>query len=716
MTHYKIHQLADLVKARGPKPGGGGWTPTPMGWKRPTGKPKKGKPTKWEYGGYGTPEVPPKAPKRSEEPQRRPSLTERVSASGARSFDPSKKKAKRPSPHRVEGRPMESFASTAPKGSAKHRLESGEFSLIKKRSYSRDADKGKRSRQVWAPNVDDQTRMELIEAYQPLIKKWAKKLSRQLHLPFNRTTLQDLQQAGAEGMLVAIDKYKGGTDFNPTLVVRATMRVHAASEFLGFEVPEKHAENLSRYIAARHQASQKLDKPNPTPEEVLPFFDLRKRHLHSGLPAHDKSRPLGNDKETGKMTYATLRNEQLPDFDKYTLPEHLGRKGTDDDVSDRVRKDQLSKFDWAEIYHNFLTGQKGFSGFDQDIIAPGVGIGQAYSAEDRAAIQHDLAGAADAITSLGPFTLQAASYPGAKKKTTYRVKDLGKVIFERLMQDPGEGVQTLVESIPIHKLKKDGKWERVGDRQAHDIMTKFVHMGMQRIPKHAASDHTKRLLTRAAEVAAPSKRIPPGPSWADTIRAVAAEYTQSEVSKYRESRRTDDRASRMSDQELRIHMAQGSRTGRALSAEMRRSMLRSMEVERTGPTAGLARIYNQESKQWESIKVHMNRPRSAADLKGTTGARAGVATSGIPWVTGSGAESIYDNDPKAMARRAEYYESPGRSWFKPEFRKPLKKSYGNLSERMLRDLRLFPNLMKLLMTDGPPTKERAALYRLVGLL
>lgn len=637
MKNYSIRTFGDLLReaeplAKAQRPPGGGWRPVGKkgGFRRDHGA------TAEYWYPDGSVEKPSKAGKKSK-PARAHTLPGRLPEGRYKHMDP--------------------IESTAIKDSAKWRLETGQYQLIRKRTFSRDLDEHQRRKTVWAPHVDDQTKLDLIRDYQPLVASLAKKLSRQFHLPFTATVRDDLHAAGIEGLLVALDRYRGGTEFVPTLVVKDMMRLHAAREFLGFELPEIHARNLARYIAARHQASRKLDKMDPTPEEVLPFFDLRKRHVHVGLPAYDESRPIGKDPQTKKRIYAPLRNEQVPEHEGYTLPEYLGRKGVDEEVSTRKRKLQPSKLDWAEMYHNFLTGQKGVKSFETDLVAPGAGIGYGFSVEDQIVIRHDLQEAAMTISEMGPAMIKQKSYPGAKTETSFRVKDLGDVVMRRLGVDQEEhSVPALVRTVPIEKKTKDG-WKRVGDRQAHDLMQKFVEMGLRKLPKHAESDQAKRLAERCADILAPQKLIPKGPSWMDIIKEEAQNFSAEDVEKYRkEFGAKEPRVDRMSEQEIRIELAKRSKRAIGLSEEMKRAMTASIAVERISPQYGIATRFDPETGSWESAKVRM------------------------------------------------------------KYQRFFKKSFTDLTDKMVRDMAYFPNLMTLVTRPSKPTLARASLDRMIGLL
>lgn len=673
MRNILIYKLSDLVRVgsaldeeftKAQRPPGGGWKPVGRkgGYKRVRG----GKAEYWYPNGAQKPskaKTKPSTKKRGRKPQK-----------GAQGEQRAK-----------NAKPMKPYASKAPQGSARWRLETGKYQLIRKRVFSRDMDDHQRRKTSWAPNVDDETKMELVEQYEPLIRATAKKISRRLHLPWTQSVKDDLHSAGVEGMLVAIDKYQGGTAFNPSTVVHDMMRVHAAQEFLGFELPAVHVRNLARYIAARHQAVHKLGKMEPTPEDVLPFFDLRKRHIHPNVPAHDKTKVIGKqpkkilnehgfevpNPKAGEPIYAPLRNAQVPDHDRYTLPVgHLAGTAMDRGARTRHarRQEQPSKLEWAEMYHSFLMGEKGISVFEESVVAPGAGVGYGFSPEDQAIIGEDLAQAAEIMdqmmSDLGKATIEAKSYPGAKKKTIYRVESLGDIAMRRLGINREEhSIQALVRAVPIEKKTKTG-WKRVGDRQAHDLMQKFVDMAVHRLPKHATGA-AKSVAKRAANIVAPRKSAPRGPSYREIIKKEAAKISDAQVQHYRSSIRSErvqHLLRRMTNDEVRTHMARASRRGQKLSAEMRRAMTQFFEVERTSPTSGIARVYNPSTGQWDAMKVRMSRPRPD-----------GGATDFVM------------------------------------------KSLDGFYDGTLLEMHFFPRTAMLLTSDGLPTKARRTLHKLVGL-
>jgi len=510
----------------------------------------------------------------------------------------------------------------------------------------------------------------------PLIKNRARKLTAGYGLPASARL--DMQQAGIEGMLVAIDSYKGGTLFNPTMQVQDVMRVHAAREFLGFELPEIHARNISRYIAARAEARRRLEKMDPSPEEVLPFFDLRLRHLHAGLPAYDETKPsIGWAKdEDGKTkyddyggkipVYPPLRNKPVPDK-PYKLPEHLGRRGVEAATTEeeRARRTQPSKLEWAEMYHKFLNGQKGISVFEDQVVAPGAGIGYGYSVEDRLAVQHDLLQAANAISAMGSATVRKKVY-SRSKTATYKVKDLGDIALRRLGIDQEEhSVKALSRTVPVYR-KTGRRWEPVEDsRVVESVMQDFVAQAMEALPKHTKAASATRLAERSRDILAPKASVPLGPTFAEVLKDEASKLKSIDVERFRgfyetKLRRAGEegaarRVSRMNDDELRLEMAKQSKRAKRLSAEMHRAMTQIMTVERVDPLYGIASMQDPETGEWESAKVRMN----------------------------------YDR------------------WFK--------KALTDLTSAIIRDLLYFPNTMRLLLSDVPPTLARAAFEKAIGL-
>jgi hypothetical protein len=632
---------------------------------------------------------------------------------------------------------MPAFPETrSEKNSAKWKLEMGHFSLIKHSAVTRDMDEGDRRRQTWQPDVDDATKWKLVNEFTPLIRAGATQMARTYRLAYGRNDVKEqLVTAGVEGLLVAITKYKGGTAFNPDMVIRDYQRLEAAEMFMGYGLPQVHARNVARYMAARSQAQHRLELDrDPTPEEVLKFFDLRKRHLHKGLPVYDVTNKIGTYPKTmlrtvtllsgqrvqrrvrhpqaGKPKYAKLRDAPVPD-EPWRFPVHLGRKakkGTVRKVSDRARPMQPSKLQWTEMYDGFLRGEHGIQEFETALLFPGAGLGRGVDEQEQAAIRHDVLTAAEAVTSLGPAVIELGKVTKTQSyRKKYRVKDLGEVILRRIgigFDSPGGGeshtIHALVQTVPIYK-QVGGKWQRVSDRLAHDLMDKFVRKGMKELRRKVVDRRATAFLKQAEQVVAPTERAPSGPSYWQVLKQEGAKFPQQQVVKFKAAKNLEN----LSDAEARIEMAHGTRRAKGLSREIRQAMTRTIDVERVSDTHGIAMIWNPETRAWHGVQVSMPKREELVE--------AAPSLSGVPirpkvplkdwpggkrWLREGGSpEAVHESRAAGRIRKAflSYHDEPA------------------LNSRILRDVARFPLTMRLVTTDSRP-EGRMLVYRAMGLV
>lgn len=564
--------------------------------------------------------------------------------------------------------------SRAKPGTGVHKMENGEFYWKKSREYDNSADGHQMQKTQLRPAVDDQTKMQLLTEFRPLMISEAKKARRLFALKdkyeigdsgrHENQTQMELMSAGMEGMLKAIESYKADVPFaaHAQMYVRDYVRMHAAKEFMGgVQLPDMHVRNLSRFIAARAQAAKVLSKENPTPREVVPFFDLRKKHVHAGLPAKG---PNGEE----------LRNAQIPDTEGYKLG--LGRRGTvqkrgkdgsKTEVGGEMRDlvDQPSKLDWAEMYHGFLTGQKGIEAFDEQVIFPGAGggIGFGFQPDDQIAIRQQVQRAVSKIEEMGSVRI-SHQLSGTKKPAEFRIDSLGEILMRKLgVGHEPHSARELAKEVPIYKMKADGTEKAVGQRNAIELMQKFVEQGMTQLKDAVEDKRAKALVDRAKEAIAPTKAAPAGPTFNEMLKEEAKQIPASAVSAWRERMAAKhgehaQHIQRMSDDEVKMELAKQTRRGKRMSAAMRKLATQTIDVERISKHEGVAYMYDPVTKQHSSVRVRMN----------------------------------YDKDFDLNKSLAE-----------------------GLSDQMIHQARNFPNLMTLLASDDPvPSVHRTVVQRMLG--
>lgn len=565
-------------------------------------------------------------------------------------------------------------ASRAKEGSAVWKMENGVFAWKTARVFDRSQDEHQMRRTDLVPGVDDETKLALISEFRPLLISEGKKTRRLFALKdrfaigegrSSNETQEELMRAGVEGLLRAIHTYKADVPFayHANMYVRDYMRLHAAKEFMGgIELPDMHVRNLSRYIAARARAAKELGKHDPTPREVVPFFDLRKKHIHAGLPSKG-----ANGEE--------LRNAQLPEFEGYKLG--LGQRGSvtkrsdggsEEEVDTQEMRDvatQPSKLQWAEMYDGFLRGQKGVGAFDEQVIFPGAGegVGFGFSPEEQVELRQQVKRAADRIKSMGSHSVTITT-AWHKEPTQFRVDDLGDIVMKRLgVGNEPLSARDLAQEIPVYRVGEDGKEKALGFAMARAVMQTFIDEGMKKLQQNV-DGRAKGLVDRAKDLVAPEQRAEPGPTYNEMLRTEAKQVSAEQVRAWRDEQskklagkeRALSHVRDMSDDEVKLEVAKRSRRMKKTTEAMKRLMTQTIEVERIDPHYGVAYMYDPEQKTHQSVRVRMN--------------------------------------------------------YIPDY--GLKKAMEGVTDQMIREAANFPELMNLMIGEHEPSPERTIVQRMFG--
>ncbi len=520
-----------------------------------------------------------------------------------------------------------------------HAIENGIYPLKSVQKNETDDDGVKRKSARIAIAVPDHGKHQLVAEFEALINKTAKQMQKRFNLrsaiETSRSgsvdlTLVDLRRAGVEGMLAAIERYDASGPFAATAqqFVRDYVRQHAAHEALGgVGLPARHQRNLGRYIAARAQAAAKLGIEDPTPDDVLPFFKLQKRHLHSDLHSDVGSQPVPvND-------YALHSEPNATEIDTKTSP---GLRSL------------------ATMYSEFLTGAKTSEEFSEDkYVFPALSMGT-EGPEQRIIMRNAIS---HAMKELAGLSIQTEG----RKKIEYTT-DVSMIIERKLglHGDNGEAWSDaeIAKQIPIFA---NGK--RVSENTARALVADFVERGLARMKSAIDDDRTKSLIERAGERVLPPPVVVSGPTMWDKIaeraKSISAdavhEYRHGEVRRMRETeakmrtRAAEDndpvqarladglaeaarRAERMSDDEIRKKLAMRASPE---NAEMRRLMTQSQAVDTAKPGS------------------YFNAPVSMTDL--TTGIARPVSVRHLFPQHDDPRESMHKSDARRTLSSAQHY-------------------------------------------------------------
>lgn len=567
------------------------------------------------------------------------------------------------------------------------KMEHGHFHWKRSRTYEMARDQKAVRSTVLAPNIDDQTKMELISEFTPLIRKAARDAQRLFAIRPRYETTEwgterndtdaELQRAGIEGMLHAIRAYKGGKPFAPVAegYVQMYTRLEAGRMGLGrgVSLPEMHVRNIRRFIAARVKAGIKNKTTNPSPEQIAEVFDLRLKHIH---------------KRAGTVT----RNELVP-MEPYRLTFRDDGTGKIKVTANAEDANSLSRVEWARKYDEFLRGNATALGDPESQFFAEIQAGAGLATDDRIILDNEIKEAMKVVDRMGPLEIevQAAGRPGPEGpvKTKVRIENTADMLRRRmgLGGHDEHSVHDLATAIPVYKQDRKGNWHQLEDRASRGYLQQFVEMGMSRLKQAAKyeSPMTRGVLSRVESQIAPIERLPSGPTYFDKMKQLAASYSPAEVQDFYHQQvdkltrvrvnapqdrkdaidRTLVHLHNMDHDALAAEKARLSDEGQKLSAAMHRAMTHFIEVERVDAHDGLAHIHDLGTNTRRTVRVKMN----------------------------------YDKDWEPTT---------------PAGQPLLRKAFEDLPDSVLREIQRWPLTMALLAGDGDLTPERSHLMELAA--
>lgn len=412
-------------------------------------------------------------------------------------------------------------------------IENGEYPMKTLTRTSREGDRERKEKSAVIA-VPDHGKNQLIHEFTPLITSTANKIQRAYGVkdsyeqgaPGKRSTnvtKLELQRAGIEGMLMAIETYDAEHPFayHAKMYVENSVRLAAARERIGgVTLPERHMRNLSRFIAARAEASKALGNDSPSVEEVLPYLRLQKRHVHGNLSPAEGNKPL----PMGSYTLSTI-------------------EGKGDDA--KLATDTLThpgKRELAELYHSFLMGQSGTADIfdlEDEYAFPALAIGAGLDTSERVLVRRATQNVLSKMESFG-YTAEG------RKKVEYRA-DVGEMIAMKLGLSGGDEKTTaeIAREVPVYA---NGK--KLGERQSHAVVEELITRGLAHVKdqlRDATDEESERglgrstraalIFGRAADRLTPVERATPGPTWTEIVQRRADAVTPAQIAEYREGER-----------------------------------------------------------------------------------------------------------------------------------------------------------------------------------
>ena len=394
--------------------------------------------------------------------------------------------------------------STAKKGSALSKVESGVYPIRMIRYFAEDADGVPRVKERWAMAMPDADKVKLIKEFAPMVRKVARQTIKSFGIEKTSETEADLQSAAMEGLLHAIDQYPGGVSFakHAKFLSDQEARLHAAREFAGgMAMPKRHARLIRGFIAARAEAARIYETDKPTAEQTAQVWKLHKRDIHEGL--------------------ITGKNQPLP-MGRYDL--------VAGDIKERG-KEQPGKVEWAEHLGAFIDGQakeEGTDFFDRGMgLYEGHGVaGVGMSEHEKIIVRHDL----------DPILADMRAYKWTEGYRTYKT-DASEIIKKMIGLDgEPESAANIAKNISIEFLSQN-EWRPLSERAMRRMVPVVFERAVAELRRRVLRSETKGIIERAIGRAIPEQEVKRGFRWHDSLKARAKALTRVEIQAWRHRQR-----------------------------------------------------------------------------------------------------------------------------------------------------------------------------------
>ncbi len=391
--------------------------------------------------------------------------------------------------------------STAKKGTMLHRVERGFYPRKKRRVWREDADGVPRKHEDEVLHMREGDKVLLLGEMQGLVRKAADSARRKLGIQKSAEVVEDMRAAAMEGLLHAIDNYRGGYSFSKSAMSYADQhaRLHAAREFAGgFGMTKREARLMPGFMAARSEANR-LVGGEASAQDIARMWKLRKRDRHEGL-------------EEGK-------NDPIP-MGRYNLKSGAIVSGND----------KPGKIELAQNYAEFLDGQrKGGIGLEEDgPLLPGAGTGIGMGASERMETQHALTEALGGVEKLEVVI----------DRRIYRLNGADLVTRRLgLGMDP-QSTTKIAEEVPIYRIARGGDLKQLSPRAAKDIIAQATQEALSHM-RGELTGPVAALVQRAATNLAPRPEVGRGGRYSmkEKIEAGSRSVTSDDVKAWRAKER-----------------------------------------------------------------------------------------------------------------------------------------------------------------------------------
>ena len=392
-------------------------------------------------------------------------------------------------------------------------IENGVYPMKRVVRVQRTADGRMERENKTVIGVPDYGKQQIIQEFEGGILAAAKKTMKSLGLKSQHVrstdgsedaTLTDLQRAGVEGLLHAIDNYKGHVPFAmfADRYVHDYIRAAASRERLGgVALDHRFERNLPRFMNAKQRAQVALGKTDVSAEDIARFLDLKKKHVIGRL-----------DTETGSSA-VPMQDYQLSIKDK-------GLKDT------RVRPGRISI---AQAYLDFLSGEGGTGdAVDETAAYPALHMGFGLDPEQTIIVRQETESTARKLAS---FVYR----PENGRETAYTA-DMHDMLVRKfgLVGDTDDepSLRDLADQVPIYKVGKDGKKVQLSADRARLVLPEMLSDALSKLAKDSEG-RTRALIEQAANVVVPPPRPAPGPTFTERLQERAKAVTPAQLGEYR---------------------------------------------------------------------------------------------------------------------------------------------------------------------------------------
>jgi hypothetical protein len=559
--------------------------------------------------------------------------------------------------------------SRAPKGTILYRVERGHYPRKTMRVWREDADGVPRREEEEVLAMPEGDKVKLLGELQGLLRKAADTARRKFAMDKTPERMEDLHAAAMEGLLHAIDKYKGGYSFAKSASGYAQnhARLQAAREFVGgVGMSTTDARLMPGFIAARTEAGRVHQQAGGTGEPpirlVAETWRVRKRDRHRGL--------------TGRSPKGSKQANQLIPMTRYSLRDGEIVGG----------KDNPGRLELAEAFTEFLSGQRSEPldfGTDSPLL-PGAETGFGLGATEKLEWRHDLELAMEVLKRHDVVV-------GSKVYIT----DGAEILRRRLGLDADpQSARAVAAAVPIYRIQRGGALKQLSPRAAHDVIGPAVEQAIDRIREKIEGPLSGMLETAKTKLVEP-QLAPPGPTWKQHLEAEGRKVTREDVRQWRASereklRRLEDRARSEGD------------TDRADYARRTRERIKTIGFKEARRHIAEMRIANRPaSREW--FRTATPRPVNLIDPRNEYGSATILMTDPA---TGR-QRHVKIRTIRDFTHGEQAYKSEGGAGTVP-------------SMAVLRMVTLFPRLARTLYGSDDamayvPSRERAAVMEAMGL-